>query len=184
MQNKISKQILSFLIVLCFILCTININSICSHARTKNVTNSISTQNKKSIKKLTKCFSTPCGYDLTERMIQGEETGYMFTNANARRHILNLSYDEIYKTNKTVISKRLFWRDTSNIEPTIGQWGLSYPLIKVKHIYKLSANKYKVKTNLVWCDTEYDTYTKVREVDFSLKKKANSYYGYIDNKNI
>jgi len=112
-------------------------------------------------------------------MVQGQETGYKFSNANARRHILNLSYEEIWKTNKITVSKRLFGVSTSNINLKIGQWGCSWPIIKVRNIYKITSNKYKIKTNLVWYDEQQDTYTKVGEVNFSLKKKSNTYYGYI-----
>ena len=112
-------------------------------------------------------------------MIQGEETGYKFSNASERRHILNLNYDKIYETGKDIFSKRLFGVETSNITPKIGQWGTSYPVIKVKSIYKSSTGKYKINTNLVWHNSEYETNTKVGEVDFIIKKKPNSYYGYV-----
>ena len=61
----------------------------------------------------------------------------------------------------------------------IGNWGLSWPVIRLKYIGRLSSNKYKIKTNLVWHDAEHDTNTKAGEVDFIIKKKPNSYYGYV-----
>lgn len=182
MQNKLLKRLSKFWIALFLMFVTITAIPVRSYAKTKDVTNSISSQDKKSIKKLVKCFATPCGYDLAERsMVEGETTGYKFSKASTRRHVLNLSFDEIYvrKVNENELSKRLFGVDTSNINLLMGQWGSSCPIIKAKNIFKLSSSKYKVKTNLVWYDQEKNTYTKVGEVDFTLKKKPNTYYGYI-----
>ena len=114
-------------------------------------------------------------------MIQGEERGYKFSNASARQHILNLAYEEIYdqKIDEYELSKRLFGVKTSNVNPLIGNWGLSWPVIRLKYIDRLSSNKYKIKTSLVWHDAEHDTNTKAGEVVFTIKKKPNSYYGYV-----
>ena len=124
MYNKKIKCMLFILTITCLIFYTINGTSIQSYAKTKDITYSISSQDKNNVKKLTKCFSTPCGYDLTEQMIQGEERGYKFSNASARQHILNLAYEEIYdqKIDEYELSKRLFGVKTSNVNPLIGNW--------------------------------------------------------------
>lgn len=181
MQKKLLKQLSIFLGVFFLIFITIT-TPVQSYAKEKNVTDSISSHDKKNIKKLAKCFSTPCGYDLTERgMVEGETIGYKFSKASTRQHIIKLSWEEIEDQNisKNELSKRLFGVSTPNIKLLIGQWGSSGPIIKIKYIYKISSYKYKIKTNLVWYDPIENTKTKVGEVDFTLKKKQNTYYGYI-----
>ena len=175
-EKLLNKIICAFVIICCFITPVINANTRVQ-AQTKDVTNTVSGKN--DIKELTRILATPCGYDLTELMKKGRTKKYDFSKASDRRNILNLCYEEIYSVGERVVSIRMFGENTNDIDLLVGDWGCSWPEIKINKIYKMSSNKYKVSANVNWYDESENSSKKIGKLRLYLKKDSNSYYGYI-----
>ncbi len=175
-ENLSKKIICTFIIICCFVVPVLNVH-IDLQAQTKDVTNFVS--GKKDIKELTQILATPCGYDLTELMKVGRTKKYDFSKASDRRNILNLCYDEIYSVGERVVSIRMFGKNTNDIELLMGDWGCSWPEIKINKIYKMSSNRYKIVANINWYDESENSSKKIGKLRLYLNKDTNSYYGYI-----
>ena len=142
----------------------------------KNVTKSVS--GKKKIQALARCFETPCGYDLIYKMKVGKTKKYDFSKASARRYITNMCSSYFPKISANTVSKRLFGKSTSKLEAFVGDWGMAWPEIKIKKIYRLSTGTYRVDAHVLWHVQDVRRYT-VGTLKIYLRKKSHSHYGYI-----
>lgn len=114
-------------------------------------------------------------------MQTGRTKSFDFSNKEDRKDILDLCYGEIFDKTITdrVLSLRIFGKTTPQIKFLKGNWGIAWPNNKIRKIYKISSDKYKVVLNINWFNTETNISKRIGKAHLYLKKDPNSYYGYI-----
>lgn len=145
-------------------------------------------QGKQDIRILAESFATLCGVDLIYRMEIGQKKKYDFSEPSIRRYAISYSKNEWNSQisagiDEKTLSRRIFGKSTTKVNFIEGDWGLGYPKIKIKKIYKLDSGKYTIKADVDWIvENEYyeieDSY-QIGELQINFKKKPKSYYGYI-----
>lgn len=185
-QKKTIKQVLCMLLIICCTVTSFNVSMVQTQAAT-DITDS-ATHN---IRALCEFFPSTCGSDLVDNgsdtMKIGQKKKYDFSNASTRRRTILCDWKAFTHGSDIGItpnmwSKRVFGKSTSKINTQGGDWGESWPEIKVKKIYKLSSGKYKVKANVNWNELgDYGKMTvhKIGDLTINIKKKSKSYYGYV-----
>ncbi len=186
-QNGIRKQFLCVIFMICCIVAGLYTGRIGADAKVKDVTKSI--PEKHNIRVISGYFRTLCGYDLIEReMNTSQQKKYDFSKESTRRYALSRCFSELYSQiyagiDAKTLSRWIFGKSTTKVNFIEGDWGLSYPKIKIKKIYKRASGKYTVKADVDWI-VENDNYGiedsyQIGELKINFKKKPKSYYGYI-----
>lgn len=182
------RHILTIIIVFSMagIMCGVNLNSDFVQAKqSKKVT----LKEQKNITKLCKNFETFLGLQLLEedpdlKIKVGKTEEWLFQKWD--KEDLTYKYNMIVPLWYMGIKKapqKVFGIDGWEVHKEVGDWGEQCPYIALKKITKVSSNKYYAKFDICWkFSGPFVKKEKNGEAKFLLKKKSNSYYGFIVKK--
>ena len=148
-------------------------------AAKKDVTKTL--KNKKQIEKMTKEFRDMVGIYTFYQLDSGERKTFYFSKESDRRKMLKYSYwkhGELSFSKQKSLSKQLFGKSvTKKTKQLMGDWGLSWPVIKMTKIYKVSGSHYEVYAKMY---EEYESGKKQNRatLKFNFKKSSKAKYGY------
>lgn len=148
----------------------------------KDITNAVTDKGK--IEKLNYEFRDMLGYYVCQSLEIGESKLFDFSKKNSRQEAIKFAYwkhGELNGSDQDKLSRQLFGAGVTKIEPMMGEWGCSHPLLKISKIYKMSAKQYQIKLNIYMEDDDGGR-EKVGTAVVFMKKNAKAKYGYFVEK--
>lgn len=144
----------------------------------------VSAKEKKSIKKICQEFTTFLGLQLIDenedtKIPVGKSTTWKFQDWGKEnlKYKYNMTAALCYMEGRTP-AKRVFGIKAFYTTPVTGDWGSAGPNLAVKSMTKKSSARYTANGDVMWV-SEVDASKKLGTVTFTLKKKKNTYYGFV-----
>lgn len=179
MMNRIKKVLLGVLT-----LAIIGISAIAGgFGITETKAATVSASEKKNIVELCKSFGCYFGVNYYESDADakkyGKKVNVTFSNWGKEDTSKSSTIENVgYFINNTYSMEDIFGVKGVYVDRLSGDWGESYPDVKVTSISKKSGNKYSAKCDLRWIDYNSKV-KKVGNATFTLKKKSGARFGFV-----
>ena len=164
------------IMVVCSLLVILLVNgSKKADAARKDVTNT--TIDKGKLERLIYEFRDFLGYYADYPL---ENKLFDFSKKESRQRAIKFTYGNYGKLNRMAqnkLSRQLFGKGITAVTQILGEWGCSYPVLKISKIYKMSAKQFQIRIIIYMYDDD-GGHEKKGEAAILVKKNSKAKYGY------